>query len=98
MGKLYGTKKHGVMAPGEEAQSKASADATFPKKYSITLDATQATAKKVTFEGLTSCSYPLAAASDGTVRAVSKVKSVEGGIEVTLGAAATGDVVTVFGI
>lgn len=94
MEKLYGTRKHGVMAHNGETPEKNET----PLIHTVTLTSEQATAKKVTISGVTACSYPLAAASDGTVRAVSKVKAVDGGIEVTLGAAATGDVVTVFGI
>lgn len=94
MGKLYGTRKHGVMAHNGETPDK---DET-PLIHTVTLTSEQATAKKVTISGVTACTYPLATSSDGSVRAVSSVKFTDDGVEITLGTAATGDVVTVFGI
>jgi len=94
----YGTKKHGVMAPGEEIYTSAEADAKFPaaKIATATATTTQASAGKIALElGATKViGAPLCVASAGTVRAITKVEISSGTVTVTVTSLAKDDVLT----
>lgn len=94
----YGTKKHGVMAPGEEIYTSAEADAKFPaaKIYTTKATTAQATAGKieVTMKVNHVIGAPLCIASAGTVRAITKVEIASSKITVTITSLAKDDVLT----
>lgn len=96
--KLFGTKKHGAMAPGAEVYTAAEADAKYPAAKIATHKATTAEASAGKIElSVTATNVigaPLCIATAGTVRAITKVEIAAAKVTVTITSLAKDDVLT----
>ena len=81
----YANKKHGT----------AARDASIGRLVKVVATATDKTNGYLVIPGAKVCSYPVVTASDGTVRAISKIEASGSDLKVTVTSIAAGDVMIV---
>ena len=81
----FANKKHGP----------AARDASIGRLVKVVATATDKTNGYLVIPGAKACSYPVVTASDGTVRAISKIEAIGSDLKVTVTSIAAGDVMIV---
>lgn len=81
----YANKKHGT----------AARDASIGRLVKVVATATDKTNGYLVIPGAKGCSYPVVTASDGTVRAISKIEASGSDLKITVTSIAAGDVMIV---